>query len=80
MLDEEYPSGIYTWRAAARRSGAELLTVRREAGQAWADAVLAALDERVAIVSVPNVHWTDGAFVDLDADRRAQPRRSAPGW
>jgi selenocysteine lyase/cysteine desulfurase len=28
--------------------------------------VLAALDERVAIVSVPNVHWTDGALLDLD--------------
>ena len=67
VLDEEYPSGIYTWRAAARRSGAELLTIRRQAGQSWADAVLAALDERVAIVSVPNVHWTDGAFVDLAA-------------
>jgi len=67
VLDEEYPSGIYTWRAAARRSGAELLTIRRQGGQSWADAVLAALDERVAIVSVPNVHWTDGAFVDLEA-------------
>jgi selenocysteine lyase/cysteine desulfurase len=29
--------------------------------------VLAALDERVAIVSVPNVHWTDGALLDLAA-------------
>jgi selenocysteine lyase/cysteine desulfurase len=65
VLDEEYPSGIYTWRSAARRSGAEILTVTREPGQTWADAVLAALDERVGIVSVPNVHWTDGAFVDL---------------
>ena len=67
VLDEEYPSGIYTWRAAARRSGAEVLTVRRQEGQTWTEAVLAVLDERVAIVSVPNVHWTDGAFVDLAA-------------
>ena len=65
VLDEEYPSGIYTWRAAARRSGAEICTVAREPGQTWTDAVLAALDERVAIVSVPNVHWTDGALIDL---------------
>lgn len=65
VLAEEYPSGIYTWRAAARRSGAEVLTVSRESGQTWTDAVLAALDERVRIVSVPNVHWTDGALVDL---------------
>jgi selenocysteine lyase/cysteine desulfurase len=65
VLAEEYPSGIYTWRAAARRSGAEILTVAREPGQTWTEAVLAALDERVAIVSVPNVHWTDGALVEL---------------
>lgn len=65
VLAEEYPSGIYTWRAAARRSGAEIFTVSREPGQSWTDAVLAALDERVAIVSVPNVHWTDGALIDL---------------
>ncbi len=65
VLEEEYPSGIYTWQAAARRSGAELRTVAREPGQTWTDAVLAALDETVAIVSVPNVHWTDGALIDL---------------
>jgi selenocysteine lyase/cysteine desulfurase len=67
VLDGEYPSGIYTWRAAAQRSGAEILTVGREPGEGWTDAVLRALDERVAIVSVPNVHWTDGALVDLNA-------------
>lgn len=67
VLADEYPSGIYTWRDAARRAGAELLTMDREAGQSWAEAVLAGLDERVAIVSVPNVHWTDGSLVDLAA-------------
>ena len=67
VLADEYPSGIYTWRAAARRTGAEIVTVAREPGETWTDAVLAALDERVAVVSVPNVHWTDGSLVDLDA-------------
>jgi selenocysteine lyase/cysteine desulfurase len=67
VLDEEYPSGIYTWRDFVRRRGAALETVRREPGQDWTDAILAALDERVAIVSVPNVHWTNGALIDLTA-------------
>lgn len=65
VLAEEYPSGIYTWRAATAKSGAEILTVTRERGQTWTDAILAGLDERVRIVSVPHVHWTDGALVDL---------------
>lgn len=67
VLAEEYPSGIYTWRVAAERAGAETLTVSRREGQTWTDAILADLDDRVRIVSVPNVHWTDGALVDLDA-------------
>jgi selenocysteine lyase/cysteine desulfurase len=67
VLAEEYPSGIYTWRSLARRSGARVLTVAREEGQSWTDAVLSALDERVAAVSVPQVHWTDGAVLDLKA-------------
>jgi len=67
VLAEEYPSGIYTWRAVARRTGAEIVTVAREDGQTWTQAVLAALDEPTAVVSVPNVHWTDGALIDLRA-------------
>ena len=66
-LAEEYPSGIYTWDAVARRHGARVLTVERTDGQSWTEAVLGALDERVAAVSVPNVHWTDGAVLDLEA-------------
>jgi selenocysteine lyase/cysteine desulfurase len=70
VLAEECPSGAYTWQAVARHTGAELLTVykdagRRDTGQTWTEAILAALDERVALVSVPNVHLTDGALIDL---------------
>jgi selenocysteine lyase/cysteine desulfurase len=67
VLDEEYPSGIYTWRRFAARHGAEMATVVRADGQTWTEALLDALDERTAVVSSPQVHWTDGAWVDLDA-------------
>jgi selenocysteine lyase/cysteine desulfurase len=70
LLAEEYPSGIYTWRRVAADTGADVVTVRPADGEGWTDAVLAALDERVGIVSVPNVHWTDGTLVDLDAVAR----------
>jgi selenocysteine lyase/cysteine desulfurase len=66
VLAEEYPSGIYTWRRLASQTGAVVHTVNRQPGQTWTEAVLAALDERVRVVSVPNVHWTDGALVNLE--------------
>ena len=41
-------------------------TVTRDTSQSWTEAILECLDERTAIISVPNVHWTDGALIELD--------------
>ena len=65
LIAEDFPSGVYTWRRHCEGSGARLRTVAREPGQNWTEAVLAALDQATAIVAVPNVHWTDGALLDL---------------
>lgn len=67
LLADDFPSSVYTWRSFAARTGCGLVTVERPPGGSWTGAVLAALDERIAIVSVPAVHWTDGALVDLVA-------------
>jgi selenocysteine lyase/cysteine desulfurase len=66
VLDREFPSSTYTWRDLARRAGARVVTVRREPGASWTDALLAALDDDVAIVATPVCHWTDGSLVDLE--------------
>jgi selenocysteine lyase/cysteine desulfurase len=66
VLDREFPSGTYTWRELARHTGARLVTVKRDAGTSWTDALIAALDENVALVATPACHWTDGSLVDLE--------------
>ncbi len=66
VLDHEFPSNYYTWQRFAQRTGADLLVVEQERGQSWTEAILDAVDERVAIASDPNVHWTNGALVDLE--------------
>jgi selenocysteine lyase/cysteine desulfurase len=65
VLDREFPSSYYTWHRATLLSGASLHAVRPEPGQSWTDAVVAGIDERTAVVQVPNVHWTNGALIDL---------------
>jgi selenocysteine lyase/cysteine desulfurase len=67
---EQFPSNIYTWRRAARKSGAELRVVAapdRENGRGveWNARVLESIDVHTAIVSLPHVHWTDGTRFDL---------------
>ena len=66
LIAEEYPSTVYTWRAFAAQHQAEVITVDRRPEESWTDAVLAALDDRVRVVSLPQVRWTDGARVDLE--------------
>jgi selenocysteine lyase/cysteine desulfurase len=67
VLAEDFPSNRYTWQRFAGRTGADLVTVEREDGQRWGEAVLQALDERTAVVAVLATHWTDGGVVDLPA-------------
>jgi selenocysteine lyase/cysteine desulfurase len=66
LLAGDFPSGVHTWHAWARLAGAEVLAVERHDGRGWTDALLDALDEPVRVVSVPAVHWIDGAAVDLE--------------
>ncbi len=66
LLAGDFPSSVQTWHAWARRGGSEVLTVERQAGQGWTEALLDALDEPVRVVSVPAVHWIDGAAADLE--------------
>ena len=66
VLAEQFPSNVYTWREMARDQGAEMVTIERPENGDWTAAVLAKLDERVAITALPHCHWTDGGILDLE--------------
>lgn len=66
VLDEQFPSNVYAWKASCQAAGAELVTVKRPAHGDWTEAVLDALDERVALAALPQCRWTDGALIDLE--------------
>lgn len=66
MLAEQFPSNVYAWRESARQAGARVVSVARPAHGDLTRAVLDAVDERTAIVSLPNCHWADGALLDLE--------------
>jgi selenocysteine lyase/cysteine desulfurase len=65
VLDEEFPSVIYTWQSRAADAGAELVRIRRPEDDDWTRAVLEQVDDRVAVAALPVCHWTDGGRLDL---------------
>ncbi len=65
LLQDQFPSHVYSWRLKAGRAGAALKTVRRPSDSNWTAAVIDAIDDRTAIAALPNCHWTDGTLLDL---------------
>jgi selenocysteine lyase/cysteine desulfurase len=67
VLAGQYPSNVYPWRDLARRNGGEVVTLPQPEAGDWTESVLAAIDERVDIVALPQMHWVDGRLIDLVA-------------
>jgi selenocysteine lyase/cysteine desulfurase len=65
ILEDQFPSNVYSWRELASREGAELVTVPRPENSDWTGALIAEIDDRTAVVAAPNCHWTDGSLVGL---------------
>ena len=64
VLDEQFPANVYPWRTKVEREGGGIITVQRSP-EGWTAGILDAIDDRTAVVAVPNCHWTDGSRVDL---------------
>ncbi len=66
LLQEQFPSNVYPWRELAKERRARIVTLPRPEDDDWTRAILAALDERVAVAALPHVHWTDGGVINLE--------------
>lgn len=65
VLDGQFPSNVYVWRDLAEQYGARLVTVKRQPGQGWTEALIRAIGPATSIVACPQVHWLDGGQLDL---------------
>ncbi len=66
-LQDQYPSNVYAWRELAKRKQARLQIIAHPGDGDWSTAVLDAIDDKTAIVALPNNHWMDGGWLDLVA-------------
>ena len=70
LLAEQFPSNFYVWQQLQHKHGSERLQMRTVQRPnklcSWTEHVIAAIDEHTVLVTVPNVHWTDGSLVDIE--------------
>lgn len=65
VIQDQFPSNIYSWQRLARDRQAALQIVQRPSDHNWTEAVIPAIGAQTAIVALPNCHWTDGTLLDL---------------
>jgi selenocysteine lyase/cysteine desulfurase len=65
VLDEQFPSNVYSWRRKAAENGATIKFAKRREDYDWAASIIEQIDENTALVATGNVHWTDGSVIDL---------------
>jgi selenocysteine lyase/cysteine desulfurase len=66
VLEEQFPSNVYTWMELSKRSGGKLKTVTRPANGDWTQTILNAINSKTALAALPHCHWTDGSLIDLE--------------
>ncbi len=69
LLEGQFPSNVYEWQEMAHDRSAEILTVKEPIDHDWTTAILECLQrvgERLALAALPNVHWSNGALIDLE--------------
>jgi selenocysteine lyase/cysteine desulfurase len=65
VLEDQFPSNVYSWRERVKKKGAKLKTVARPPDDDWTAALLDHIDKNTAVVAVAGCHWTDGCIIDL---------------
>ena len=72
VLQEQFPSNIYSWSRLAAENKADLKVIEPPAvlkrrSHLWNERILESIDSNTAAIAVPHVHWTDGTLFDLEA-------------
>lgn len=72
-----FPTTVYPWARVARHTGAELRLVSGEGGIVRQDDLIAALDEKTAVVCISHVEYGTGQLFDLNLLAEAAHANSA---
>ncbi len=67
VIEDEFPSNYLPWKRTAEESSAAVAIVRTPPHGDWTRAILNTIDRTVRVVAVSGCHWTNGAYIDLEA-------------
>ncbi len=80
VMADDHSSPVLEWMSRAEAGGFTVETIAKPADGDWTEATIAAIARKgappLAVVSMSNVHWSDGGLIDMD---RVAPAVRAEG-
>ncbi len=71
VIEEQFPSNIYTWIELSKKFGAKLVTIKQPDNPSdWNDLILNAINENTRIVAMAHVHWANDFIFNLKSIRK----------
>ncbi len=72
IIDEQFPSNVYTWQKLAKKYNAKIKTIRAPKSDTnrvklWNKAILNAINSNTAVIAMGNIHWSNGSLFHLKA-------------
>lgn len=82
MVEDQFPSNVYSWMRLAKDRSLKLKFIpspppSSDKGHKWNEAILAAIGDQTAVVTLPHVHWSEGIVFDLKAIREKSRKHGA---
>ncbi|RAW00975.1 aminotransferase class V-fold PLP-dependent enzyme [Pseudochryseolinea flava] len=66
VLDKQFPSNVYTWEHLVRQYDLKIVRVRKQDDKSLTESILDAIHDQVVLVAIPNCHWMDGSWIDVE--------------
>lgn len=66
LITEQFPSNVYVWTDLAKQQNQKVVFVQKDIETSLTDLILNKLSSKTSVLSIANVHWSDGQYVDLE--------------
>lgn len=74
VLEDQFPSNFYIWQSWCKKNNKELIVVPKKRNVSLTQSILDRLNSNVSVAALPQVHWCDGAWIDLEQISAAAQR------
>lgn len=65
VLENQFPSNYYVWENLALQLDLKIVIIKKEKSKTLTDSILEKINANTGIVAIPNCHWIDGTYIDL---------------